>query len=93
MTLAWSPDNEHFATGGMDMMVYVWTVGDPDQRIKIPGRPHVHLHERSPHVQIYPDVCPPTDQQRLGIENQYLSGTDGIAPIPSSIGKQTTSYN
>lgn len=37
VTLAWSPDNEHFATGGMDMLVYVWTVSDPDQRLKIPG--------------------------------------------------------
>ncbi|KAF0035212.1 hypothetical protein F2P81_012970, partial [Scophthalmus maximus] len=36
VTLAWSPDNEHFATGGMDMMVYVWTVADADKRIKIP---------------------------------------------------------
>lgn len=40
VTIAWSPDNEHFATGGMDMMVYVWTVGDSDRRIKIPGRTH-----------------------------------------------------
>lgn len=38
VTLAWSPDNEHFATGGMDMMVYVWTIGDSDKRVKIPGR-------------------------------------------------------
>lgn len=38
VSLAWSPDNEHFATGGMDMMVYVWTVGDSDKRIKIPGK-------------------------------------------------------
>lgn len=37
--LAWSPDNEHFATGGMDMMVFIWTVGDADKRIKVPGRP------------------------------------------------------
>uniref|UniRef100_A0A3Q3IJY2 Anaphase-promoting complex subunit 4 WD40 domain-containing protein n=1 Tax=Monopterus albus TaxID=43700 RepID=A0A3Q3IJY2_MONAL len=36
VTLAWSPDNEHFATGGMDMMVFVWTVNDADQRIKLP---------------------------------------------------------
>ncbi|KAI3370335.1 hypothetical protein L3Q82_025110, partial [Scortum barcoo] len=35
--LAWSPDNEHFATGGMDMMVFVWTVSDADARIKLPG--------------------------------------------------------
>lgn len=35
--IAWSPDNEHFASGGMDMMVYVWTVSDPETRVKIPG--------------------------------------------------------
>lgn len=35
--LAWAPDNEHFATGGMDMMVYVWDVKDPEKRLKIPG--------------------------------------------------------
>ncbi|PKU45168.1 wd repeat-containing protein hypothetical protein [Limosa lapponica baueri] len=34
--IAWSPDNEHFASGGMDMMVYVWTVSDPETRVKIP---------------------------------------------------------
>lgn len=38
VSLAWCPDNEHFATGGMDMMVYVWTVGDSDKRIKLPGK-------------------------------------------------------
>lgn len=37
VSLAWSPDNEHFATGGMDMMVYIWTIGDADKRIKLPG--------------------------------------------------------
>uniref|UniRef100_A0A672Z997 WD repeat domain 1 n=1 Tax=Sphaeramia orbicularis TaxID=375764 RepID=A0A672Z997_9TELE len=42
VTLAWSPDNEHFATGGMDMMVYVWTVGDSDKRIKIPDSHKLH---------------------------------------------------
>ncbi|XP_055364847.1 WD repeat-containing protein 1 [Betta splendens] len=42
VTLAWSPDNEHFATGGMDMMVYVWTVSDSDQRIKIPDTHRLH---------------------------------------------------
>ncbi|KAM7422104.1 hypothetical protein PAMA_010263 [Pampus argenteus] len=42
VTLAWSPDNEHFATGGMDMMVYVWTVGDADKRIKIPDTHRLH---------------------------------------------------
>ncbi|XP_031603640.1 WD repeat-containing protein 1 [Oreochromis aureus] len=42
VTLAWSPDNEHFATGGMDMLVYVWTVSDPDQRLKIPDSHRLH---------------------------------------------------
>uniref|UniRef100_A0A8D3CC72 WD repeat-containing protein 1 n=1 Tax=Scophthalmus maximus TaxID=52904 RepID=A0A8D3CC72_SCOMX len=42
VTLAWSPDNEHFATGGMDMMVYVWTVADADKRIKIPDTHRLH---------------------------------------------------
>uniref|UniRef100_A0A3B4XY90 WD repeat domain 1 n=1 Tax=Seriola lalandi dorsalis TaxID=1841481 RepID=A0A3B4XY90_SERLL len=42
VTLAWSPDNEHFATGGMDMMVYVWTVSDSDQRLKIPDSHRLH---------------------------------------------------
>ncbi|XP_010741628.1 WD repeat-containing protein 1 [Larimichthys crocea] len=42
VSLAWSPDNEHFATGGMDMMVYVWTVGDSDKRIKIPDSHRLH---------------------------------------------------
>lgn len=38
VSLAWSPDNEHFATGGMDMMVYVWQIDDADKRIKLPGK-------------------------------------------------------
>lgn len=40
--LAWSPDNEHFASGGMDMMVYVWTLSDPETRVKIQGDCHTH---------------------------------------------------
>lgn len=40
--LAWSPDNDHFASGGMDMMVYVWTVNDADKRIKIPDAHRLH---------------------------------------------------
>ncbi|XP_019736220.1 WD repeat-containing protein 1 isoform X2 [Hippocampus comes] len=35
VTLAWAPDNEHFATGGMDMMVFIWTVDDADKRLKL----------------------------------------------------------
>lgn len=42
VSLAWSPDNEHFATGGMDMMVYIWTIGDSDKRIKIPDAHRLH---------------------------------------------------
>lgn len=38
VSLAWSPDNEHFATGGMDMLVFVWAVGDADNRIRLPGK-------------------------------------------------------
>lgn len=36
ISLAWSPDNEHFASGGMDVMVIVWTLSDPDYRLKMP---------------------------------------------------------
>ncbi|KAM9362415.1 WD repeat-containing protein 1 [Symphorus nematophorus] len=42
VSLAWSPDSEHFATGGMDMMVYVWTVADSEKRIKIPDTHRLH---------------------------------------------------
>ncbi|XP_053095340.1 WD repeat-containing protein 1 [Pangasianodon hypophthalmus] len=40
--LSWSPDNDHFASGGMDMMVYVWTASNPDNRIKIPDAHRLH---------------------------------------------------
>uniref|UniRef100_UPI003AAF73FE WD repeat-containing protein 1 isoform X2 n=1 Tax=Centroberyx gerrardi TaxID=166262 RepID=UPI003AAF73FE len=42
VTVAWSPDNEHFASGGMDMMVYIWTVSDSDRRIKLPDTHRLH---------------------------------------------------
>ncbi|XP_028302406.1 WD repeat-containing protein 1 [Gouania willdenowi] len=42
VTLAWSPDNEHFASAGMDMMVYVWTVQDSEWRIKIADAHRLH---------------------------------------------------
>lgn len=42
VTLAWSPDNEHFATGGMDMLVFIWTVGDADTRMKLPDTHRLH---------------------------------------------------
>ncbi|KAM9329649.1 WD repeat-containing protein 1 [Gastrophryne carolinensis] len=40
--VAWSPDNEHFATGGMDMMVFVWTLSDSDKRLKMPDTHRLH---------------------------------------------------
>ncbi|XP_074085893.1 WD repeat-containing protein 1 [Macrotis lagotis] len=40
--IAWSPDNEHFASGGMDMMVYVWTLSDPETRVKIQDAHRLH---------------------------------------------------
>uniref|UniRef100_A0A8C5LRC3 WD repeat domain 1 n=1 Tax=Leptobrachium leishanense TaxID=445787 RepID=A0A8C5LRC3_9ANUR len=40
--LAWSPDNEHFASGGMDMMVFVWTLSDADARLKMPDTHRLH---------------------------------------------------
>ncbi|XP_053560114.1 WD repeat-containing protein 1 [Bombina bombina] len=40
--VAWSPDNEHFASGGMDMMVFVWTLSDPDERLKMPDTHRLH---------------------------------------------------
>ncbi|KAK3519952.1 hypothetical protein QTP70_008799 [Hemibagrus guttatus] len=40
--LSWSPDNDHFASGGMDMMVYVWSLSDPEKRIKIPDAHRLH---------------------------------------------------
>ncbi|XP_064199929.1 WD repeat-containing protein 1 [Anguilla rostrata] len=42
MCLAWSPDNEHFASGGMDTMVYIWTLSNPDKRIKIQDAHRLH---------------------------------------------------
>nr|XP_057947549.1 WD repeat-containing protein 1 [Doryrhamphus excisus] len=42
VTLAWSPDNDHFATGGMDMMVYIWTVSDADKRMKLSDCHRLH---------------------------------------------------
>ncbi|XP_034388529.1 WD repeat-containing protein 1 [Cyclopterus lumpus] len=42
VTLAWSPDNEHFATGGMDMIVFIWTIDDSDKRIKLPDTHRLH---------------------------------------------------
>ncbi|MBN3301976.1 WDR1 protein, partial [Amia calva] len=40
--LAWSPDNEHFASGGMDMMVFIWTASDADKRLKMPDAHRLH---------------------------------------------------
>ncbi|KAM9409711.1 WD repeat-containing protein 1 [Pholidichthys leucotaenia] len=40
--LAWSPDNECFATGGMDMNVFIWRVGDNDKKAKMPDCHRLH---------------------------------------------------
>ncbi|OBS75449.1 hypothetical protein A6R68_13976 [Neotoma lepida] len=40
--LAWLPDNEHFASSGMDMMVYVWTLSDPETKVKIQDAHWLH---------------------------------------------------
>ncbi|KAM4809011.1 WD repeat-containing protein 1 [Rhinophrynus dorsalis] len=42
VSVAWSPDNEHFASSGMDMMVFVWTLSDPDARLKMPDTHRLH---------------------------------------------------
>ncbi|CAL9704215.1 unnamed protein product [Knipowitschia caucasica] len=42
VTLCWSPDSEHIATGGMDMNVIVWDVNDEDKRIKMPDCHRLH---------------------------------------------------
>lgn len=34
--IAWSPDNRHFATGGMDSLVYIWTLGTTESKMKLP---------------------------------------------------------
>ncbi|XP_067845802.1 WD repeat-containing protein 1 [Heptranchias perlo] len=33
--IGWSPDNQHFATGGMDGLVFIWTLNNPNKRFKI----------------------------------------------------------
>uniref|UniRef100_UPI00398EB143 WD repeat-containing protein 1 n=1 Tax=Pristiophorus japonicus TaxID=55135 RepID=UPI00398EB143 len=33
--IGWSPDSQHFATGGMDGLVFIWTLSDPHKRFKI----------------------------------------------------------
>uniref|UniRef100_S4RD71 WD repeat domain 1 n=1 Tax=Petromyzon marinus TaxID=7757 RepID=S4RD71_PETMA len=33
--LAWSPDSHHLASSGMDMMVYVWTIGQMDNKVRM----------------------------------------------------------
>ncbi|KAM8940104.1 WD repeat-containing protein 1 isoform 2-T2 [Pelodytes ibericus] len=40
--VAWSPDNEHFASGGMDMMVFVWTLSNSDKKVKMPDTHRLH---------------------------------------------------
>ncbi|XP_034023024.1 WD repeat-containing protein 1 isoform X2 [Thalassophryne amazonica] len=41
--LAWSPDNNHLATGGMDSLMFVWSLDDSNRRIKI-TEPHRLYH-------------------------------------------------
>ncbi|XP_048389488.2 WD repeat-containing protein 1 [Stegostoma tigrinum] len=36
LCIAWSPDNQHFATGGMDGLVFIWTLKDQNKIFKIP---------------------------------------------------------
>ncbi|XP_078400925.1 WD repeat-containing protein 1 [Cetorhinus maximus] len=36
LCIAWSPDNQHFATGGMDGLVCIWTLNDRNKIFKIP---------------------------------------------------------
>lgn len=31
MCIGWSPDNEHFATGGMDGLIFIWSLSAPNQ--------------------------------------------------------------
>uniref|UniRef100_A0A4W3HTS5 WD repeat domain 1 n=1 Tax=Callorhinchus milii TaxID=7868 RepID=A0A4W3HTS5_CALMI len=33
--IGWSPDNQHFATGGMDSLVYIWTLGITASKMKL----------------------------------------------------------
>ncbi|KAK2098631.1 WD repeat-containing protein 1 [Saguinus oedipus] len=40
--LAWFPDNEHFASGDMDMMVYIWTLSYPETKVKIHDAHQLH---------------------------------------------------
>uniref|UniRef100_A0A3Q3X3P3 Uncharacterized protein n=1 Tax=Mola mola TaxID=94237 RepID=A0A3Q3X3P3_MOLML len=42
VSLAWSPDNEHFATGGMDMNVFVWGVNDTEKKTKLSDTHRLH---------------------------------------------------
>lgn len=57
--LAWSPDNEHFASGGMDMMVYVWTLSDPETRVKIQGDSRTRLSRPRSSSEAAPRHWPP----------------------------------
>lgn len=36
LCISWSPDNQHFATGGMDGLVFIWTLNDRNKLFKIP---------------------------------------------------------
>lgn len=71
VSLAWSPDNEHFATGGMDMMVFIWTVSDADKRIKIPGEPCRHSRGRAFHFNASDNRDTTITGQNLGCDGLY----------------------
>ncbi|XP_038647578.1 WD repeat-containing protein 1 [Scyliorhinus canicula] len=36
LCISWSPDNQHFATGGMDGLVFIWTLKDQNKLFKMP---------------------------------------------------------
>ncbi|GCB62229.1 hypothetical protein scyTo_0013042 [Scyliorhinus torazame] len=36
LCISWSPDNQHFATGGMDGLIFIWTLNDRNKIFKIP---------------------------------------------------------
>lgn len=85
VSLAWSPDNEHFATGGMDMMVYVWTVSDADKRIKIPGEPCRHSRGRA-----FQFNASDNRDATITVQNLYCDGLSSYKKItePDSLSNQ-----
>lgn len=68
--LAWSPDNEHLASGGMDMMVYVWTLSDPETRVKIQGDSRTRLSRPRSSSEAAPRHWPPACSVRGSASGQ-----------------------